>query len=525
MAADQARLPQQTRVPPLALAGVLIVAALLRVGALDKPFYVDEITTITVAAQPLDRMAEVMRLIDASPALYPLLLHAWIGIGHADAWLRLLPALFGWLAVVVVWTIGRDAFGWRTGLAAAAVMAIAPAHVHYAQYVRNYSLFTLLAAVHLLLFGRLLTGAVRPRIGPLAALALTTAALLYTHYLSLLLFPAEALVAAFLLRSRPRVVAGLAAAMIAGAIAFLPGVPLLQHNLTFDRVRNLERPEPPPLVELVPTLAAELTVGQRALGFDDPTVQRVTLAAAVLVVPGLALVGLVSGVRQRPVWTALLVTVAVLPVAFYVGSGRRLVAVRFFLPFMVGYVVLAGHGLAMLRPRVAALAAAVLVVICAIPLTHFFTSYAWSYDHAAVARRIRERAAPGDVLLVVHPFEGFYYRWYLDDAMPIEGLVFTALEEQDKYVIKPPALDLPEAERRVQAAARTHPRFWVVGQSMRSFASDAGREAALFAWLDAHYDEQVRLDDLTGGDPRIRAYAAPVPTTDVPAPAAPARTP
>jgi hypothetical protein len=196
----------------------------------------------------------------------------------------------------------------------------------------------------------------------------------------------------------------------------------------------------------------------------------------------------------------------VLPIAVYIGTGRRLVAVRFFVPFMAGYVVLIGHGLASLRRGAAVAAGGLVVLLCAVPLTYFFTTYAWSYDHRRVARAIGQAAEPGDALFVVHPFETFYYRWYLDDTMPMQGLTFTALEEQEAYVIKPPPLDLDRAESRIRAAAGTHPRLWIVGQSTKSFASDADAEGQLFAWLDAHARRLADFDALTDGDPHIRLY-------------------
>ena len=490
-----------------ALALVLVLAAVLRVGALDKPFYVDEITTITVASQPLGRMGATMRLIDASPALYPLLLHGWMEVSRADAWLRLLSALFGWAAVVVVWRLGARAFGWRAGLAAAAVLAIAPPHVHYSQYVRNYSLFTFLAALHVLLVSEWFDRQVRRSRWRFAGLAAVTTALFYTHYLSLLLIAAEGLFVLLRWPTARRAVLGWTAALMLAGVLFLPGVPLLLHNITYDRVRNVDRPDRPPLVELLPTLAAELTVGQRSLGFDDPRVQRTFLIAAVVLVPGLALFGSWRGLQHDRDRTLLLLVVTLVPLALYIGSGRRLVAVRFFLPFMVGYVTLAGHGLASLGRRSVALAGGALVVLCAVPLAHFHAQYAWSYDHRRVADAVRGSAAPGDALLFVHPFETFYYRWYLGESVPMQGLMFTPLEEQSAYVIKPPPLDLARAQARVEDAAARYDRLWIVGQSGRSFAfDDPTAEARLFTWLDQQYERVSDLDTMTAGDPRIRLY-------------------
>lgn len=493
--------------PRVWLAAIMIVATALRLAALDKPLYIDEIVTITMASQPLAAMAGAMRQIDASPVFFPLLLHAWMGVSQADAWVRLLPAIFGILAVPAVGLIACRAFGWRAGLAAAAVMAIAPAHVHYAQYVRSYSLFTLFVALHVLAVMEWTNPRVRLTLRRVAVLVLLTTALLYTHYLSLLLLPAEGLFVLGHVRKGPERVVAWTAAVVCALLLFLPGVPLLLHNMTFDRVRNASRPERAPLVRLVPDLVGELSVGQRIIGFDDPRIRRATLSAAAVLFPTLFAAGLVAGFRGRRDRTLLLLAVSLVPLAIYIGSGRRLVAVRFFLPFMAGYVAILGCGLASLRaPLARAAAGAALVLVCAVPLWHFFTDFEWSYDHRGVAQAIAAASQPGDIILVVHPYEALYYRWYLGDRMPAIGMVFTALEDQKEYVIKPPSVEFSRARARIAAAASTHPRMWVIGQSPRSFASDAKEQARVLAWMDATYERAADLGNLTGNDPIVRLY-------------------
>lgn len=509
MAAEPSR-ESWTRGLRLLAAVLLLLAALLRVVALDKPLYVDEMTTITVASQPLGEMAAVMRLIDASPALYPLLLHGWLHVSHADAWVRLLSAIFGWLAVVAIWRLVTRYFGIRAGLAAAAVMALSPGHVHYSQYVRSYSLFTLLAVVHVWVVLEWTRPGARRGVALWLTAVATTTAMLYTHYLSMLLIGTSGLFVIWRNRSSVQPLIGWIGAVGFAAVLFLPGVPLLQHNMTYDRIRNADRPDRPPLTELVPTLVAEVGTGQRALGFTNPEVRRLVLAGGAVLLPALALVGLRRGWRQSPDATLLLALVAVLPVAIYLGTGRKLVAVRFFLPFMTAYVALIGIGLATLRRWALLAAVTAVVLLSAVPLRHFIATYAWSYDHRAVAAAMKAESKSGDALVVVHPFESFYYRWYQDGTMPTYGLGFTALDptEHVEYVIKPPPLELERARRRLEAVAERHPRFWVVGQSSKAFASDAGDEAQLFTWIDAHYTRLGDLNRLTDGDPQIRLYGA-----------------
>ena len=405
-----------------------------------------------------------MRQIDASPALYPLLLHFWMSVSRADAWVRLLSAIFGVLAVLVVGLVGCRAFGWRAGVAAAAVMAIAPAHVEYAQYVRSYSLFTLLVAVHVWLVIDWMDDRVPLTASRAAVFVLVTAALFYTHYLSLLLLPAEGL---FVLvrgwQARTRLLAWTAAVGAAGVL-FVPGLPLLLHNVEFDRIRNEDRPEPQALVRVVPNLVSDLNLGPRSLGFEDPVTRRITMAAAAILFPVLWVAGVASGMRTRRDLVLLFCAVSIVPIAIYIGSGRRLIALRFFVPFMAGYLVLLGCGLASLTrrargPGVDRADRRVRDPACALlhEVTRGATIIAPSPGRS---RSNRPRGTPSWSSIRTRRFStaGIW-----DEQLPIRGLVFTALEDQEGYVIKPPPVELERARARIGAAAAVYSRIWIVG--------------------------------------------------------------
>lgn len=488
---------------------ILVLGAALRAEKLGRPIYSDEIVTVTVAARPLADMPRVMRLIDASPALYPALLHVWLRLGRSDAGIRLLSALIGTLTVLAAFALARSLLDTRAALASAWVVAIAPPQIYYAQYVRGYSLFTLLAVLQIWLLWRALeaeAGSPGPfwkRWGPVAVL---TAAMLYTHYLASLIVAAEVgFLAVSLRRYAPALRAWLGAMVVAGLL-FAPALPLLLHNLSFDRARNLDRPAPPSVVVATAHVFADLSLGDPNLSFANARHKRSVLVAAMIAFPVLAALGAVYVWRLNPRALLLLLFCAAGPVLLYVFSGRKLIHVRFFLPSGVAYAVCIGAGLSALRRWAFAGGVAALTILAAIPLFHYYRDFSWSYDHAAVARRIAAASQPGDILLFVQPYEQFYFEHYLDSRLPMEGLPFTALRDQRAYVIKPPAVDLSVAIRKVTDLERQYRRFWVIGQSTRSFSSDAGHEQALFAWLDGRYRRAGDANDLTGGDPQIRLY-------------------
>jgi mannosyltransferase len=356
------------------LVGIFLIAAVLRVSALSKPYYIDEISTLTVASQSIDEMAGVMRKIDASPALYPLTLHYWIALSHADAWVRLLSALFGLAAVWAAYWLARLLFGERTAVYTALIVALAPIHIEYAQYVRSYSLFTFVAVMQLWAFSRcLVSGAMDPRrVRPFVWLALATTAMFYTHYLSMLILIPEGVYALWRFWSEPRRVAATGAAVLAAAVLFAPGIPLLQHNLKFDALRK-------------PDLFGELALGRRDLGFTDPEVRRTALSAALALVGASLVAGIVAGWRRRRDATILMALTAFLPIFIYIFSGRKLIAVRFFLPCGIALLVLAAHGMASAGRRWGPGLAAALALVCVLPIAHFVRSFAWSYGSQAIS--------------------------------------------------------------------------------------------------------------------------------------------
>lgn len=130
---------------------------------------------------------------DVHPPGHLLLLHAWAAPSPDEAGARSLSAAAGLGAVALVWAVGRLFLPPAAALGAAALAAVSPYLLWYAQEARVYSLLLLatLAAAGLTL--RLARGG--PGAGRWIALALVNAAGLYLHYFfaCVLLFEALAL--------------------------------------------------------------------------------------------------------------------------------------------------------------------------------------------------------------------------------------------------------------------------------------------------------------------------------------------
>src|SRR5437867_8118734 len=73
-------------------AAILVGAGLRLVGLGRNSFWVDELYVIWEARQRFDILFDP-RLHLQHPPGYRLALHAWLGLGLGEAWIRLLPAL------------------------------------------------------------------------------------------------------------------------------------------------------------------------------------------------------------------------------------------------------------------------------------------------------------------------------------------------------------------------------------------------------------------------------------------------
>jgi len=164
-----------------ALAGILAVAAALRVRELlATPLWVDEIYIVFVARMPWAPMFDLVAR-DIHPPLWFAIARGWMLLGgEYERWLKTLPMLFALAGIAGTFALGRRLADHRTGLLAAALLALNTAHVHWSQQFEDYVLLWALLAW--LVFA---AWALRERPGPRPAIAtlLLAVAGLYTDYL------------------------------------------------------------------------------------------------------------------------------------------------------------------------------------------------------------------------------------------------------------------------------------------------------------------------------------------------------
>ena len=181
-----------------AMAGAIVLGLLLRLWHLGAPsLWNDELFSLFYADASLPFLWTTGFAIETTPPTYYTLLAGWMKLaGHSEFALRLPSVIASTLAIPMVGLIGRDLGGWRCGLIAALIFAVAPMELYYAQEARAYAFMLLPLAAMLWCGVRLQRGLSQPGARPAAALAgyagAATAAI-YFHNTSVLIVAAAGL--------------------------------------------------------------------------------------------------------------------------------------------------------------------------------------------------------------------------------------------------------------------------------------------------------------------------------------------
>lgn len=117
---------------------LLVLAAVLRIYQISLyPLTGDEYYSIAGAKTVT---------LNWNSIIYSSLMHFWIRLGASEFWLRLPSAIFGTATVAILFRLGEELGGWRTGVVAGLLAATSPFNIHHSQEMRFYSLFIFASA-------------------------------------------------------------------------------------------------------------------------------------------------------------------------------------------------------------------------------------------------------------------------------------------------------------------------------------------------------------------------------------------
>jgi hypothetical protein len=375
-----------------AVVAIVVVGVVLRFAA-RGPLWLDEAQSVSIASDALRHLPAALRH-DGSPPLWYALLHFWMHVFGDSSWsVRVMAALPAAFALPLIYTFARRLAGREVGQYALLLLAASPFAIRYAVEARMYSLVLLLSVIGA---HALLSLHQRPGWRPVAALAVVTSALLYTHYYAMWLVAVVLGTEAWRAVRRSdansrRAVVGL----VVGCVSFVPWLPVLLYQS-----QHTGAPWKSP-----PTLNAFIDTVDQWAGGSNPMARLsgiVMLALAVL-----AVFGRPSGRRgvaiSRPAARLPLRLVAVIlgtitvAVLTAMASGNAY-ASRYTSVVTAPFLVLVAMGVVVLPSRRTRH-----VLVTGLALAGLYVGGSNVFAHRTqagdIAKGINALAAPGDVVM------------------------------------------------------------------------------------------------------------------------------
>jgi len=409
------------------VAGLIGLGAALRFATLGvQSYHHDEIVTASrVLRVGFGHAMDAVGFSESAPPLYYALAWIWTQITGTGPWgLRSLSAVAGVATIPVVYLVGRELRTPRTGLVAAALVAVNPMLIWYSQEARAYALLTFFCALSLLYCVRALRVGEEVKPGEdkrnFVLWGVFSALALATHYFAVFPLAAELIL---LLRRRGR--ATFAGLWIVALVAVLLA-PLVIHQMSYGHAEWIGSF---PLGHRIWETGATFFIGETGDiigGPERPTLAFLPLALAAAAFALLVLRGEWREKRAAAVPLALAALTIAVPLLLALASvSKDFVIARNLLPALVPLLLVVAIGLTLRRARgLGAVLAAVLVAYSLVfSIWVNFDEELQRPDWQAVAEHLGEPQAPRATVLWV--LGEAPLRYYLSTGAiqlkPIEG--------------------------------------------------------------------------------------------------------
>jgi len=522
-------------------AGILLVLAaglILRVWHLGaRSVWTDEGSTWTAATLPLRELIRFCAEKDASPPLYYLLTSLALRFGDGEAPLRMVSVLASVGLVWLTYRIARLHAGTREATLAAALVALSPFQLLYAQEARTYALVACFAVLALYLFARAVLFDRRRAWLPLIG---ASALALYTQSIALLGMGVQGALAAGTAAGRRRFGRWTLAQAIAFAL-YLPWmiVSLGQAGQLAESHWYLRPPDPHGVFQvlraafLAPIPLVHAGPGAPAPGLDHLLPEPLAQALLVMI-PLVPLLLALPALRERGArgQVARLAFAGVaLPLAAVLAVSRvaPLWLPRYFVLLTPMIAVAQTIGFQRMRPSGLARAwvAALLLL-----QTYACVRVDWDYGKERWREVVATIAAesPAGRAAVLVPFDVDAFRFY-DAKLPHPVAVFEVSHPDVPFDSDYTPRQLAEMEREARARVAGHDEVWVVARRPNSaIRAEVGAMAERVAAADRRLVSRTAWESI-GGPLDVSRYrratstrvppAAP-PSSTAPPPVAPA---
>ena len=446
--------------------GVVVAIAVVMRFATTSHLWLDEALTVNIARLPLRKLPAALRH-DGSPPLYYAMAHVWMRVfGTGDVAVRALPGVLGVIAIPLAYLCGGGLrsggrqFDRRAAITTMLVLATSPWAIRYSTENRMYSLAMVLVLLGILAVSK---AARSPTLGPLAAVALVTAALLYTTYWAFFLLAVVGVVlVVWAVRARASergTPIRLIGAVAAGCVLFVPWLPIFVTQLRHTGTPWSRGPKPIAFVTTVTQFGGANYWAGRVL--------TVLLAASALValsgwvIPRVSLPGTPAGTRR-------------VRIAFTIGAATLLLGVGEAMlantAYQVRYAAVVFPfaalviGAVLLEPRVRVVVFSAIVVFGLVAAQHWLTIERTASPYVATV--INEKARAGDVVVYCPDQVGPATTRLLRASLGLRELTFPATRSPrfvnwTDYEARNAAADPKQFARAVLAGARTSTIWYV----------------------------------------------------------------
>jgi uncharacterized membrane protein len=269
---------------------IIILGSVLRFTAIGvESYWLDEIKMLEVANRDINTL--LSQIFGGRPPVFVLMAHFWMQwFGTAEGVTRILSAIFGSLALIFMYRVGRELLGQKIALIATFLMAVSEIQIQQSQNFRYYAVFMFFALISFDCFVRALrTGRARYWI----LYTLTTVLTFYSHTHGIFLIAAQGLYFVVLFRKyRPAWLPWLASQVVI-FVALLPGMLTAFLGASSGESNVFQWIRDPKLWTPLITLVKFVLPGRHA-----PTLPTLIVAGLF----GLLGLGVYIGLRHRHAW-------------------------------------------------------------------------------------------------------------------------------------------------------------------------------------------------------------------------------
>jgi len=116
---------------------IILSGAFLRLYKLgSQSMWTDEASGVIISH---DSIANIIKNYDDQPPFYYLLTHLMLKFGNSDFIVRLPSAIFGILAIYLIFLATKSMFDIKTGIISSFLLSVSLYHIYYSQEARAYT--------------------------------------------------------------------------------------------------------------------------------------------------------------------------------------------------------------------------------------------------------------------------------------------------------------------------------------------------------------------------------------------------